>query len=195
MRPLADRPLHELLEAVAERTPAPGGGSSAAVACALAAGLVEMVAAFGERRAQDGERAAEAARVADRAAALRVRAVELAERELTAFAPVLEARRIPRADPGRGQRLASALAAAADPPLAIARTAAEVAELALEGLRAGGTQLEGDALTGALLAEGACRAAARLAAIDLAGHPDDARHAELDDLVERARAACAAALG
>ncbi|MGL1400167.1 cyclodeaminase/cyclohydrolase family protein, partial [Vibrio parahaemolyticus] len=42
--------MTDLLGAVASRTPAPGGGSSAAWTCGLAAALVEMAAAFGERR-------------------------------------------------------------------------------------------------------------------------------------------------
>jgi methenyltetrahydrofolate cyclohydrolase len=36
----------ELLDRLAARTPAPGGGAAAAWACALAAGLVEMAASF-----------------------------------------------------------------------------------------------------------------------------------------------------
>jgi len=38
--------LAQFLERLAARTPAPGGGSVAAVTCAMAAGLVEMAAAF-----------------------------------------------------------------------------------------------------------------------------------------------------
>jgi formiminotetrahydrofolate cyclodeaminase len=45
MDALADRSLGQLLEQVAAESPSPGGGSSCALACALAAGLVEMAAA------------------------------------------------------------------------------------------------------------------------------------------------------
>jgi methenyltetrahydrofolate cyclohydrolase len=38
--------LAEFLDQLAARTPAPGGGAAAAVTCAMAAGLVEMAAAF-----------------------------------------------------------------------------------------------------------------------------------------------------
>ena len=40
MPPLADRTLAALLSEIAAATPAPGGGTTAAVACALAAALV-----------------------------------------------------------------------------------------------------------------------------------------------------------
>ena len=120
-----------------------------------------------------------------RARELRAEALELAERELTAYAPVLEASRLPKDDPTRGERLQSALSGAADSPLEIARAAAEVADLA-SGLAATGNRtLEGDANTGAELARAACRAAARLVEINLATRPDDPRAAEAKQLGTR----------
>lgn len=160
-----ERQLRELLDELAAKTPAPGGGSAAAWATAIAAALVEMAAAFSDQPT-------------DRARELRAQALELAERELSAYAPVLEAVRLPKEDPTRGDRLAEALSDAADSPLAIARTAAEVAQLA-EGLaKSGNRTLEGDANTGAQLADAASRAAARLVEINLAKRPDDPRLAE-----------------
>ena len=61
------------------------------------------------------------------------------------------------------------MAGAAEPPLAIAEAAAELAELAAAITVTGKASLVGDAMTGALLAEAAARAAARLAEMDLAG--------------------------
>jgi methenyltetrahydrofolate cyclohydrolase len=153
---------------VAARTPAPGGGSSAAWATALAAALVEMAARFADA---DPSRPAE----------LRAEALRLAEVELHAYEPVLRAS-------GPDER-AAALSAAADSPLAIARVAAEVAALGGDLARNGKESVKGDALTGALLAEGACRAAASLVEINLAGSPGDPRLAEAADLARRAAAA------
>ena len=76
--PLADRTLAELLAEIAAATPAPGGGSTAAVACALAAALVEMSAGPPH----------------ERAAALRARALELADEDLSSFGPVLDAQSV-----------------------------------------------------------------------------------------------------
>ena len=106
-----------------------------------------------------------------RADELRVRALELAEIELDAYAPVLEAMRLPRNDPERASRVDAARTEASQSPLEVAEIAAEVAELAAELARAGNPNLVGDAITGALLAEGAAQAAANLVAINLVDGP------------------------
>ena len=157
--PLADRTLAELLAEIAAATPAPGGGSTAAVACALAAALVEMSAGPPH----------------ERAAALRARALELADQDLESYAPVLAAQRLPADDPARADRVRAALSAAAQTPLDVAEVACEVAELAAEVARGGRPSLEGDAATAALLAEAATRAAVRLVELNLAAAPDDLR--------------------
>ena len=185
----ARRPLVDLLDDVAAEVPAPGGGASAAWTTALAAGLVDMAARFTLAR---GEHAAVHGRmreVSARAAELRARALELAERELHAYEPVLEALKLPREDPSRPERMESALSAAAGPPLEIAGAAAEVSELAAEMVAGGSRLLEGDAVAGLLLAEAACRAAARLVRINLGGREGDPRLDELTSLVERVSAA------
>lgn len=145
----ADQPLGEFLDAVAAPTPAPGGGSSAAVACALAAALLEMAAGIG------GSDDAGAAR------ALRLRALELAERELTSYAPVLEARRLPADDPARPARIAEALEQASVVPREIAAAAAEVAVLAQRVRGEVSAAVRADVETGRLLAD-AARASAEL---------------------------------
>ena len=127
----------------------------------MAAALVEMAASFTADRSQTAGRARE----------LRARALELAEIELHAFEPVLEALRLPREDPERAERVDAARATASESPLAIARVGAELAELAADLARTGNHNLAGDAIAGALLAEAAAQAAARLVAINLTdGH-------------------------
>lgn len=115
---------------------------------------------------------------------LRARALELAERDLTAYAPVLEALRLPKDDPTRAEQLDRALSDAADSPLEIALVADEVARLASDLSARGKPSLTGDANAGAELARAACRAAARLVEINLSGRPDDPRLARARELVE-----------
>lgn len=182
---LADRSVRELLEALGERTPAPGGGSAAALGGALAAGLVEMAARFAVARET----------VAAQAADLRGQLLELGERELQAYAPVLEALALDAGDPGREMRLRQALSDAADSPLAIARAASTVSELGAELARTGNANLAGDAITGAVLAEAACCAAVRLTEINLARVPSDPRLEEAAALARQAAAARVRALG
>jgi methenyltetrahydrofolate cyclohydrolase len=106
-----------------------------------------------------------------RAGELRTRALELAEIELHAYEPVLEALRLPREDPQRADRVRTAEVEASQSPLEIARVAADLAELAAELAVNGNPNLNGDAIGGALLAEAAAQAAARLVAINLGSGP------------------------
>jgi formiminotetrahydrofolate cyclodeaminase len=182
---LADQSVRELLEAVGARTPAPGGGSAAALSGSLAAGLVEMTARFTLGRDE----------LAGEAALLRSHLLELGERELTAYEPVLEAFALEAGDPDREARLHEALSDAAESPLQIARAAAVVASLGAELALTGNTNLTGDAITGAVLAEAACCAAARLTEINLARVPSDPRLDEAAELTRQASAARAKALG
>lgn len=181
---LADHSVRELLDAVGARTPVPGGGASAALAGALGAGLVEMAARFTAGRED----------VAGEAGALRARLLELGERELSAYEPVLEALALDAGDPDREARLLAALSDAADSPLEIARAAAVVAALGAELAVSGNTNLTGDAITGVALAEAACCAAARLTEINLARVPSDPRLDEAAELTRQASAARAKAL-
>lgn len=140
-----------------------------------------MVAAFSADRQE----------VVRRTGALRERAVELAEIELHAYEPVLEALRLPREDPDRSARVRAAEAAASRSPLEIARVGAEVAEDAAELARTGNPNLAGDAVAAALLADAAAQAAARLVAINMT---EGVEVAEAAGLARRALAAREAAL-
>jgi methenyltetrahydrofolate cyclohydrolase len=167
---LAERTLAALLADIAAATPAPGGGSTAAVACALAAALVEMSAGPPH----------------ERAAALQARALELADEDLGSYARVLEAERLPADDATRPERVRAALSAASDTPLAIAAVGCEVAELAAEITHGARVHVEGDAATAAFLAEAATRAATRLVELNLADVPDDIRLRTAGEYASRA---------
>jgi len=181
--PSAELRFRALLDSLSARSPAPGAGTAAAWSGALAAALLEMTAAF-----------AGADDVAARGAALQAELLEQGDRDLLAYEPVIAATRLDSADPSRGERLREALSGACEPPLAIARATAEVAELAAAMTERSERGLEGDAATGVLLAEAATRAAARLVEINLQGQADDPRRAEVAALGDRAAAARARAL-
>ncbi len=170
--------LESFLDQVASPSPAPGGGSVAAVATALAAGLCSM-AARKSPRFPGG-----AAATAD---ARRQQALSLASRDALAYGRVLEAQRAVGAfgsvEPAvENPLLTAALGAAADVPLELAGVAAEIAALARDLVVSGNPNLAGDSLTAALLAAAAAGAAADLVAINLAGMPE----AVAGDRVERA---------
>jgi formiminotetrahydrofolate cyclodeaminase len=169
------------LDQIAARTPAPGGGAVAAVTCAMAAGLVEMAAAFDAGGQLDA--------VGVRAHALRVQVAALAAADGRAYAGVLEALRMP-AGPERTQCLDAAVAGAIECPMLVLEIAAEVATLAADVAARGNRNLEGDAVTGALVAEAAARSAASLAQLNVSML---SRHAVADAHLERLRPALACA--
>lgn len=145
-----------------------------------------MAAAFGLKRSELADAHARLEQIAVRALELRALALELGDRELRSYEPVLAALRLPPEDPSRAQRLDAALSDAADVPLSVARAGAEVAALAHEVATLGSRHLLGDAHTGLLLAEAACQAATALVLINLQSRPDDERRAEASELARRA---------
>ncbi len=158
-----EQPLADFLDSVASGEPAPGGGSVAAVAVALAAGLCSMAAHL------SADHLADAAELAERAERLRRRVAPLAQEDATAYGRVLAAHRTPDdGDPdARRERIQSALSGAADVPLAVAEVGAMVAEIAGRLAREGNPNLRGDAVVAALLAEAGARAAAVLVEINM----------------------------
>ncbi len=192
MTSLSDSSLAALVERVASSDPAPGAGPSAAWTCALAAALVEMVSAVALRK--EGDDAGGAAARRDRAAALRVRALELADEDVRAYTAVLAVLRR-RAEPGHGGRLRAALSEAADPPLAVAEIAAELARLAADAAAAARGPVRGEAMAAAILAEAVARAGLPLVDLNLASAPEDPRRARVRELAEAARRDLGRALG
>lgn len=173
-------PLERILERIASDDPGPAGGSVAAVAVAMAAGLVAMSARLAHDWPQAGE-------VVERAEALRSLVSPLAVADAEAYANVLEALRLP---PGstREAEVAATLSQAADVPLAVAEAASEVATLAALVAQAGSAHLRGDAVVAAEIAEAGARGAAELVVINL-GNRDDARVRRAKDLAASTREA------
>lgn len=180
-------PLGRFLGLVASGEAAPGGGATAAVTVALAAGLSSMAARFSADHLTD------AYLLADRAESLRVEVAPLARADAEAYGRVLEAYRTPRErDPEeRREHIRAALSDAADVPLAIAEAGAEVAEVAARLAEEGNPNLKGDALAAVLLAEAGVRAATNLAEINLSsGGSEEGRRgraAALLEIASRAR--------
>jgi formiminotetrahydrofolate cyclodeaminase len=148
---LLDLTVRELLDAVAARTTAPGGGGAAALATALAAALTGMAARFSD-----------AASVAAEADDLRTSAAPLADADAAAYRTFLEATRLPREDPGRSEAVAAARKDAIGVPAEIGRLAGTVADLAAGLVRGGNPNLRSDAVAAVHLAAAAADIAAEL---------------------------------
>lgn len=159
---LAALPVGRLHDVLAQAGPGPAGGSAAAIATTMASGLVRLVA----RVSHEWE---EAPGIAAQAAALGDRSLQLADEDHRAYAHAVEELRAPERDAALGR----ALRRAAEVPLLIAETAADVAALAALAARDGAPSVRGDAWTAATLAEAAGVAASRLVQVNLSTRPDD----------------------
>jgi formiminotetrahydrofolate cyclodeaminase len=177
-----DLPLGEFLDRVASDSPAPGGGSVAAVAVALAAGLAGMAARLSSAQLAD------APGLVGRADAARLRVAPLARADAESYGRVLEAYREP--DPeARTARVRDALSRAADVPLAVAEAGNEVVGIASRLAEEGNPNLKGDALASVLLAGAGVRAAANLVQINLStANVDDDRLKRANGLVDTSSA-------
>ncbi|TCP52044.1 formiminotetrahydrofolate cyclodeaminase [Tamaricihabitans halophyticus] len=155
-----DRTVREYLAEVAAPAPSATGGSVCAITVAAAAGLVGMTAGI-SRQLDDAPAIEESARE------LRERAVHLAGADSASYRAVCTVQRLAQDSPACSQAVRDALIAAAQPPLKIAKLAAEVASLAAL-LSAHGNQVaRGDAITAASLAAASARSAATLVRINL----------------------------
>jgi len=175
-----------LLEELAAPREVPGAGSALAAALAAAAAVVQMAARLSP------ESWADAAGVAAQAEALRERAVQLVDEDADAYRRALEARATAddKARPEqRDWALGQVTAAAAEPPLALARLAADLADLcAAAGARVE-PRVHADVAAAAALAAAVARGARELVATNLTALDGDVRVDEADRLVAAAAAA------
>ena len=86
-------------------------------------------------------------------------------------------------DDERRRRLAAALSGAADVPMRVAEIGVQVAVLAARLARHGNPNLQGDAVTAALLAEAGARSACALVRINLSDAESDERLARVARLL------------
>ncbi|GIG56325.1 hypothetical protein Lfu02_06970 [Longispora fulva] len=180
--------MQTFLDQLASRSPAPGGGASAALHAAQGAALLAMVARY-----SDGPKYTEHApligAVLAEAEGLRARAVALVAEDAEAFAAVAAAYRGPR------EVLAAALVAAARPPAAVLGVAARLVALAEDLLPVGNRNVVTDIAAAAEAARAAATTSRVNVEVNLAGVVDpDARRELLaaldgvDDLIARAEA-------
>ncbi len=152
-----------LVEALAEGTPTPGGGSAAALAGATAAALVTMVArlTIGKKKYADVE--ARMTEVVQQAETLRHSLQAAVQEDCRAFEQVMAARRMPKTTPEevarRRQALELATLRATEVPMRVAEQACQVLELAGEVAEKGNVSAASDTGSAGALA-GACLTAA-----------------------------------
>jgi len=187
--PLASMPVARFIDEVSSESPAPGGGSVAAVSGGLGAALASMVAnlTVGKRGYETAWE--ELAGLAERAQALKAQLVGLIDADTQAFNEVLDATRLPRATPAQQAERAAALERAnqeaARVPLFTARISCDALELAERVAAIGNRNSVTDAGVAALAARAGVEGAALNVLTNLAGIVDEAFRTSARDEVAR----------
>ncbi len=187
----------DFLDALAEGTPAPGGGSAAAYSGAAGAALAAMVARLTLGKKKYAAVEAQMYALLERAEALRAQLKAAIQRDAEAFEAVMTAMKLPRDTDEeaaiRQHTIDEATLTAAQVPLETARMAVEVMELAAQAATLGNVNAISDGATGAALGRAALTGASYNVRINIAGLSDPAQGAgllgELRPLEERASAA------
>lgn len=160
-----------LLDAVAEPTPTPGGGSCAALAGALAAALGHMVAKLSAGKKSLSQHAADLKRHAHELAGLRAQLQEAVDRDAASFEAVLAALRLPKSTVAekktREEALERANRGAAEVPLEVAQAAEKILDHLAQLEPISSPAMASDLKTGAHLAVAALRGALENVKINL----------------------------
>ena len=186
---LNDLTVRALVERLATSDPVPGGGSAAALAGAMGAALVSMVVELTAGRPAAAMHEDALTEIKTAATTWRSELLNLAELDANAYAAVVTARRLPRESERdrevRDVQLAAAVRDATRAPLATARGASEVLDLADRLAPIGNRNAISDVGVAALLAATALRGAALNVEINLPFVSDEGLSAEADDEIKR----------
>jgi len=161
--PLVSMTVERFVDEVSNNSPAPGGGSVAALAGSLGAALAAMVANLTVGKAGYESAWASSSSLAERAQELKAALLRAVDDDTRAFDDVLAAMRLPKGTEEEKTARAAAIAAAYEKatavPLATARQCFHVLELAEQAAVTGNRNSASDAGVGALLAKAGLDAA------------------------------------
>lgn len=173
-----DKSVREFVDELASAEPVPGGGSGSALGAALGAALVSMVCNLTVGRKQYADVSDEMAALLKRSEALRAQVTELLQADTEVYTAVMAAYRLPRKSDQekqtRHETMQAALKQAAEVPLRLAESCAEIVEIALPAAQMGNRWAVSDAGVGALLAEACMHGALLNVYINLASIEDHA---------------------
>lgn len=193
---MRENTITAFLDSLADRTPAPGGGATAALHLGQAAALVSMVARYSA-----GPRYAEHAAVIDRicasADAIREDALRFAEADMAAFSSVIDAYRLPKSTESeaaeRDRVVATALTDAARVPADVLVSAGRVIALADELLPVANRMVISDVAAAAEAARAAVTTACVNVEVNLPGIPPGQSRTALVDVLTNVSAVVAQA--
>lgn len=196
--PLARMSVTGFVDEVSRDTPAPGGGSIAALAGALGAALASMVANLTVGKAEFDDRYEALCALAERAQAVKDDLVRAIDADTDAFNEVIAGLRMPKDTAEqvaeRSRAIQAGYRSAAEVPLRSARLCREVIGLCREAADIGNQAVMSDAGVGALMALAGLQGAIHNVRINLPHTGDEAfierLEAEVESLLADARALC-----
>jgi glutamate formiminotransferase/formiminotetrahydrofolate cyclodeaminase len=194
--PLVSMAVDRFVDEVSSESPAPGGGSVAALAGSLAAGLSAMVANLTVGKKGYDAAWEELSALAERAQALKDRLLRAVDEDTEAFNAAMAAMRMPKGTPeeqaARDAALEAGYQQAARVPLGTATLCLEAIDLAGVVAARGNRNSASDAGVAALMARAGVEGAVLNVLINLGSVKDEtfkaACRAETDDLSRAARA-------
>jgi glutamate formiminotransferase/formiminotetrahydrofolate cyclodeaminase len=200
--PLAGMTVSAFVDEVASESPAPGGGSVAALAGSLGAALSSMVANLTVGKKGYEASWAELSALAVEAQAVKARLLRSVDEDTTAFAAIMDAMKLPKAtaaeQSAREAALQAAYRQASRVPLETAETCLSVIALAKTAGAKGNANSITDAGVGALMARAGAEGAALNVLINLGSVSDSAFVADLESkakaVIAKADEECAAVL-
>jgi formiminotetrahydrofolate cyclodeaminase len=164
MADIKDAQIEQFLEALASQAATPGGGSAAAIIGAMGAALVSMVCNLTIGKKKYAEVEGDMKDVLAKSETLRRKLIGMIEDDVKAFDAVMGAYGMPKetdADKdARAQAIQAALKQATEVPLACARAAREVIDIAATASDKGNLNVISDAGVGVLAGYAALRSAA-----------------------------------
>lgn len=168
--------VNAFLDELASSSPAPGGGSVAALSGALGAALTTMVCNLTIGKKKYAEVEADMKKVKAEAEKLRTRFTELVDQDTQAFNKVMEAYGLPKdSDAQKALRLAAIREATKEAtlvPLEVMKHCIDAMALAQQVASAGNRNSVSDAGVSALMLHAACESAALNVKINLNGLAD-----------------------
>ncbi len=164
MTEIKDNRIEQFLEALASQSATPGGGSAAAIIGAMGAALVSMVCNLTIGKKKYAEVEGEMKDVLAKADTLRKQLIGMIEDDVKAFDAVMGAYGLPKeTDADKAKRdsaIQAALKQATDVPMACARAARQVIDIAAIASDKGNLNVISDAGVGVLAGYAALRSAA-----------------------------------
>jgi glutamate formiminotransferase/formiminotetrahydrofolate cyclodeaminase len=183
---LASMSLREFVDELSSDSPAPGGGSVAALAGSMAAGLAAMVAVLSHTKKGFEAKQAELDHIAVRAQAFKDQLLAAVDADTDAFDTLLAAMRMPKDHADRDQAIIDATVGAAEIPLRVLEACPDIIDLCRDVAKIGLQASLSDAGVGAQMARAAGAGAYQNVCINLVGLSDTKRK---DALLVRADAA------